>query len=161
MTDLIDAQIAKIEERVLADDPTAVDQAARLAERYPAAPKVWCLLAFSKARMGDLAEAVRSMSRAIELSSPDPGMFFDRGRYELKQANYQRALADFDQAIAVSEKQQNEYYRESLYFLRADVLLKLGRRNDAKVDLSKVRDNFTLWTTELRTKAALLAECER
>jgi hypothetical protein len=42
---------------------------------------------------------------------------------------------------------------------RADALVRAGKRSDALADLRQVRDGFTLWTTELRSKDALMSEC--
>jgi tetratricopeptide (TPR) repeat protein len=159
MSELLASLLKNIEQRVRADDPAAVQQASRLAEQYPESDEAWVLLAFAHAKKDEVAEAIAAMTRAIELSPAEPGKFFDRGRYELKLANYQGALGDFTQGLALCDQLKNDYYRHALQFFRAEVFLKLGMKNEARADLTQLPDDFTLWTTKLRTKTALLAEC--
>jgi tetratricopeptide (TPR) repeat protein len=159
MSELLASLLKNTEKRVRADGPAAVQQASRLAEQYPESAEAWVLLAFAHARKDEGAEAIAAMTRAIELSPAEPGMFFDRGRYELKLANYHRALDDFTQGLALCEQLKNDYYRQALQFFRAEVFLKLGMKDEARADLTQLPDDFTLWTTKLRTKMALLAEC--
>jgi tetratricopeptide (TPR) repeat protein len=161
LTEMLDAQIARLEERVRDDDPTAVEDALKLADRYSGEPKVWSLLAYAHARRGSAEDAIVDIARAIELSPLEIGLYFERGRYLLKLGRHRQAVDDFDRALNFCEQQQNDYYRESLFFMRADALSKLDRKAAALVDLSNVRDDFALWTTELRTKQALLAECAK
>jgi hypothetical protein len=78
---------------------------------------------------------------------------------ELKLAHYCKALDDFTQGLVLCDQLRSAYYRQALQFFRAEVFLKLGRKNEARADLAQLPDNFTLWTTKLRTKEALLAEC--
>jgi tetratricopeptide (TPR) repeat protein len=155
---MLDSLIQQVDRRVRADDPAAVSDAARLAERYSDDARVWCLLAYANARQGKNTEAVASITKAIDLSPGEPGMHFDRGRYNLKLGKFQQAVDDFDRALVVCEERNDDYYRESLHFLRADALIKLDRKAEARADLMHVRDEFALWTNELRTKTALMAE---
>jgi tetratricopeptide (TPR) repeat protein len=159
MSEILASLLKKIEKRVRADDPEAVQQATRLAAQYPESVEVWVLLAFAHARQDEVADAVTAITRAIELSPPEPGIFFDRGRYALKLADYHRALDDFTQGLVLCEQLKNDYYRQALRFFRAEVFLKLGMKREARADLDGLPDDFTLWTTKLRTKEALLAEC--
>lgn len=161
MTEMLDAQIARLEQRVRDDDPGAVEDALKLADRYSDEPKVWSLLAYAHARHGSAEDAVVDIARAIELSPLEIGLYFERGRYLSKLGRHRQAVDDFDRALNLCEQQQNDYYRESLFFMRADALIRLDRKAEALVDLSRVRDDFALWTTELRTKQALLAECAK
>jgi tetratricopeptide (TPR) repeat protein len=158
---MLDAQIARLEQRVRDDDPAAVEDALKLADRYSDEPKVWSLLAYAHARRGSTECAVADITRAIELSPLEIGLYFERGRYLSKLGRYHQAVDDFDCGLTFCSQQQNDYYRESLCFLRADALIKLNRKSEALPDLSCVRDDFALWTTELRTKQALLAECAK
>jgi len=159
MTELLDSLLNDVERRVRADDPDAVGSAARLAERYPESVKAWCLLAYAHARQGNTEDAILDITRAIRLSPREPALLFDRGRYKLKTAQYRQAVDDFGEALALCDLHKDDYYRESLHFLRADALLKLGLKAEAQADLGYVRDDFALWTTELRTKKALSDEC--
>jgi tetratricopeptide (TPR) repeat protein len=160
MSNLLDALIKDIENRVRAEDPTAVERAAKLAEQYPDEPEVWHLLAYAHARKRDMDGAVLAINRMMAVTFPQPATFYLRGIYELRRGNLQAALADFNEGIALSEQLQYKYYLESLYFFRAEVLVKLGRKAEARVDLAHVSDDFVEWTTKLRRKADILADCE-
>ena len=155
----IDRVIGNLESRAQTDDPTALSEATKLVAKRPSNSKVWRLRAYIFARTGNLENAVSDLTRAIELASPEPAHYFDRGRYKLKLSDVAGAIADFSRGIELCDEYRDDYYRESLYFMRADALLKSGKRNEAKADLRQVRDGFTLWTTELRSKEALLTEC--
>jgi len=67
---------------------------------------------------------------------------------------------DFTMGLVLCDHYNNDYYREPLHFLRADGLLKLGKKRVALRDLEHVRADFSSWTYKLRTKAELLAECD-
>jgi tetratricopeptide (TPR) repeat protein len=159
MSELLDSLIKDIEKRVRAEDPMAVERAAQLADQYPDEPEAWSLLAYARARNDDMDGAVAAMSRMKEVSPPDPSIFFFRGGYEHDRGNLEAALADFTEGIALSKQLQNEFYLSSLYFGRADVLVALGRKAEALADLEHVEDDHVGWTTRLRTKAAILADC--
>jgi tetratricopeptide (TPR) repeat protein len=159
MNELLDSQIKGIEKLVRAKDPAAVERAAQLAEQYPDEPEVWFSLAFAHAMNDDMDGAVAAMNRLVDIAPREPAVFFDRGRYEQSRGNLQAALADFTQGIALCEQLHWEYYLESLYFFRADVLVALGRKAEALADLEHVEDDHVAWTTKLRTKAAILADC--
>jgi tetratricopeptide (TPR) repeat protein len=160
MSDLLDALIEDIENRVRSEDPTAIERAAKLAERYPDEPEVWHLLAYAHARKDDMDGAILAMTRMMDVAPSEPETFYSRGRYELRRGNLKAALADFNEGIALSEQLQYTYYLNSLYFFRAEVLVKLGRKAEARADLAHLRDDFVMWTTKLRSKADILAECE-
>ena len=49
---------------------------------------------------------------------------------------------------------------ESIHFYRAEVLLQLDRREEARADLEHAPDVSGLRTTRIRTKKELLAECD-
>jgi tetratricopeptide (TPR) repeat protein len=160
MSNLLDSLVDDIRNRVRAKEPTAVERAAKLAESYPDEPEVWSLLAFAHAMKHDMDGAVLAMTRMMAVAPSEPMTFSNRGIYELRRGNLQAALADFNEGIALSEQLQYEYYLESLYFFRAEVLVKLGRKAEARADLAHVSDDYVEWTTKLRRKADILADCE-
>jgi tetratricopeptide (TPR) repeat protein len=160
MSELLDSLIKDIENRVRAKDPTAVDRAKQLAEKYPDEPEAWSLLAYAHEANRDLDGAVFAANRMMEVAPSEPAVFYKRGFYEHRRGNLHAALADYDQGIALSKQLQWKYYLESLYFLRADVLVKLGRKAEARADLVHVRDDFVEWMPKRRSKADILAECE-
>jgi tetratricopeptide (TPR) repeat protein len=107
----------------------------------------------------DMDGAVAAMTRMKEVSPPDPSIFFLRGDYEHRRGNLEAAIADFTEGIELSKQLQDERFLDSLYFRRADVLVKLGRKAEALADLEHVEDDHTDWTTKLQSKFALLSEC--
>jgi tetratricopeptide (TPR) repeat protein len=161
MSELLDSLLADIDKRVRAEDPTAVERATRLAENYPGEPRVWRLLAFAHAINHDLDGAVLAMTRMIDIAPPRPLNFLNRGRYELERGNLQAALADLDRGIELSKQLQDNWCLEHLYFYRAEILGRLGRKAEARADLAHVGDDLVTWLPERRTKADILADCER
>jgi tetratricopeptide (TPR) repeat protein len=159
MTRSLDQAILDLEERARNDDPSVLASAAQLIATYPTESRVWTLRAYVLARTGNLKEAIADISRAMQLSSPEPAHHFDRGRYKLKLGEYLSAIDDFSEGLALCEHHADEYYRESLYFLRAEALIAAGRKSEALADLTYVHDDFQLWTTELRSKQELVARC--
>jgi tetratricopeptide (TPR) repeat protein len=159
MTSGIDKLISNLESRAQNDDPIALAEATKLVAENPSEPKVWSLRVYIFARTGNLSNAISDLTRAIELSSPEPSHYFDRGRYKLKVGDGAGAMEDFGRGIALCDEHGDDYYRESLHFMRADALLRAGKRREALADLQHVREGFTLWTTELRSKEALMSEC--
>jgi tetratricopeptide (TPR) repeat protein len=156
----IEKLIRDVERRAQSDDPAALAEATKLVAEHASEPSVWGLRAYIFGRAGNLSNAISDLTRAIDLSSPEPSHYFDRGRYKLKLGDNTGALADFSRGIEICDEFGDGYYRESLYFMRAEAHLKGGQRELALADLQKVREGFTLWTTELRSKEALLSECK-
>jgi tetratricopeptide (TPR) repeat protein len=159
MSEMLDSLVKDIKKRLRAKDPTAVERAVQLAEQYPDEPEVWRVLAFAYELNDDMDRAVAAMTRMKEVSPPDPSIFFFRGHDEHNRGNLEAALADFTEGIALSEQLQDERYLSALYFMRADVLVTLGRKAEALADLEHVEDDHVAWTTKLQSKFALLTEC--
>ncbi len=160
MDEQLDSLIGAIRKRVRADDPSAVEQAAKLSEDYPDEPAVWRLVAYARSRNNDFDGAVEATTRMMALTAPHPAWFDSRGRYELKRGNLQAALADFDKGIALSIELQDAWCLKSLYFLRANVLYAFGRKAEALADLEHVEDHHVEWSTPFVNKFALVSACE-
>jgi tetratricopeptide (TPR) repeat protein len=155
----VDKLVVDLERRAKNDDPTVLPEATQLVAENASDARVWSLRSFIFARTGNLANAISDLTRAMELSAPEPSHYFDRGRYKLKLGDSAGAVADFTRGIELCQEHGDDYYRESLHFVRADALVRVGKRREALADLQQVRDGFTLWTTELRSKEALVSEC--
>jgi tetratricopeptide (TPR) repeat protein len=121
--------------------------------------RAWLLRAHLRTQVGDLEAAISDLSNAILINAAEPSLFFDRGRQRMRMADLGGAVEDFSAAPELCDFHNNDYYRETLLFMRADALAKLGRTNDALADLAPVRDDFRIYTTKLRTKADIVAEC--
>jgi tetratricopeptide (TPR) repeat protein len=160
MSENLESLITKAEELARAEDyEGALAIASKLIAQHPEEMKVWSLRSYIHARKRDCQTAVEDVSRAIEINSMEPALFFDRGRYHLTLRQFAEAAKDFTRALELCDRHHNDYYRESAHFMRAEAYLKLGRINEARADLKHVRDDFAVWIDLPRSKQAILDEC--
>jgi tetratricopeptide (TPR) repeat protein len=152
-------RISQIEGLIAGNEELASQMAAELVRENPTEARAWLLSGRISGRLGKYERAINEISRAIEISDPEPANFFDRGRYFLRLMRFAEAESDFSIALELCDKYEDDYYRETLHFFRADARVRMGRKQGAREDLTRVSDGFALWTTELRTKEALLTEC--
>ena len=165
----VDKLISEARELAGKDVLTAMSLANSLAAQYPDEPKVWSLRAHMHARSGSYAEAISDWTRAIELNSSRPStnpmlaldLLLNRGADKFALGENESAIVDFTEALHLCDQYSTDDYRETLRFWRAEALLKLGKRRQALLDLANVRDNFQFWTYKLRTKAELVADCNK
>ncbi len=143
------------------DDETARSLVNQLVERFPNEIKAWSLHGHIYAQARDFAQATTDLTRAIEINAMEPSLFFDRGRYELEQGEFQSAIRDFSKALELCDYYKNDYYRELLHFMRAEAFCLAGMKVEAIQDLGHVRDDLQAWTYKLRTKAQLLRDVNR
>jgi tetratricopeptide (TPR) repeat protein len=155
----LDSRINQVEKSARDDDPHALTGANELVDAFPGEWKVWSLRAYIHARSENLSAALVDISRAISLSPNEPVLFFDRGRYRMKSDDSAGAVEDFRTGLELCDQYNDDYYRESLYFLRAEAFVGLGKKAEALADLAHVRDGFTIWTTKLQSKDELLSAC--
>src|SRR4051812_9263652 len=106
MSEHLDSLIKDIGARIYAKDPTTVEQAAQLAEKYPKEIDVWYLLALAHGMNDDMDSAVATMNRLADIAPPEPEMFLVRGEYENRRGNLQAALADYTAGIELSKQLQ-------------------------------------------------------
>ena len=99
------------------------------------------------------------LTRAIELDSREPHLFYTRGRNRFQLGDNAAAVEDFVSGLELSDQLKNDYYREELHFWRAEALIRLGKMDETLQDLSHVRDDHRAWTYQLRTKRDLLRDC--
>ncbi len=158
MDEPLEAVLADIGKRAPTDPSRTLERATQLAEKYPDAWKAWRMLVYAHAINGDWDGAVIAANRLIEIAPPHPSDFLLRASYQRKRGNLEGALSDFTQAIALGQHEDN-YDMEQLYFVRADVLVALGRKAEARADLEHVSDGYARMTTRVRTKEEILADC--
>ncbi len=151
------AVLDDINKRAQADRPRALERTIQLAEKYPNEPNVWSTMVYAYAINGDQEGALGAATRLIEVA-PRPASFYRRAYYHHRLGNLEAALSDLTQAIALAQ-QEEEYDLELLYFVRADVLVALGRKAEARADLEHVSDGYARMTTRVRTKEEILADC--
>ena len=160
MSSMLDSMIERIETQARTDDPDALIQASKLIEQYPAEAKAWALRAYIHGREGNYAEAIDDLTQAVNVCPiEEPCLLCNRGRYYVNLGGYQCAIDDFTRGLDVCDLHSYDYYREEFYFFRAYAFLKLGDKVAAYKDLSKVRDDFTVWIDKLCTKQELLTQC--
>ena len=131
----------------------------QLVKENPSEMKVWSLRGYLCARTGEYSLAINDITQAITIKAMEPFLFHSRGRYRLISGDSQGALDDFSRGLELCAHHADDYYLEDLHFWRAEALIRLDRMNDALVDLAQVSEDYRMWTTELRTKADLLAIC--
>jgi tetratricopeptide (TPR) repeat protein len=162
MTTNLDDRISKAMELARNEDAAAMPMANELVEQYPKETKVWAFRGYLYARNRNHAEAVADLTRAIEIDPMNPFYFFSRGRYQFALGDDRSAIDDFAAGLALCDQYNIDDYREELHFWRAEALLRLGKKREALSDLDHVHeDTFRSWTYKLRTKADLLADCNR
>jgi tetratricopeptide (TPR) repeat protein len=130
-----------------------------LVESAPEDERVWSFRAYLHARNREYPAALADWTHAIAIAPEDISLFLGRGTHHLRCGQSASALADFDEALRLSDVHGNDYFRQTLHFLRAEVLLQLGRRDEALIDLQRLPDGFRYRTRSLRTKEDLTSEC--
>lgn len=160
MRSTLDEVIAKAKKLAREHDSAgAMSLANELTSKHPQEMKVWLLLGYLNELENNYIAACANLTRAIELNSMEPHLFYSRGRYQFQMGNSDAALVDFSKGLDLCDFYKNDYYREELHFWRAETLIRLGRKLEALNDLSMVGDEFTSWTDKLRTKRDLLEDC--
>lgn len=160
MTNKLQNEISRAENLAKnGQNKSAIMLATKLLEEYPDEMEVWRLRAYLYGRDENYSNATSDLTRAIEINSQEPVLFFDRGRYSLAENDYSSAVDDFNKGLDLCDRYQNDYYREAFHFLRAEAYIALGKKQDALADLAFVNDEYELWINELRAKKDLIAEC--
>ena len=159
MSDTLKTRIRAIKDRIEANEASAFYDAVKLTEEYPDEPKVWGTLAFANEWKNDYAAAYIAITREMELRPGRPASYFTRGGYSLMAGDYNSAITDFTEGLALGKDLEREPYREVLHFLRAEAYYQLGRKAEAQADLDHVGDDCTFWTVQVRSKAELVALC--
>ena len=141
------------------DAEGAISLANELVQKYPDEMDSWSLRAYLHASGSNYELATADLTHAIAINSMEPVLFWDRGRYESKQGNYQSAVSDFSRGLELCDHYKDDFYREALHFFRAEALINIGKKSEALADLDHVRAGLKTWTYKLRTKAELVEEC--
>jgi tetratricopeptide (TPR) repeat protein len=150
MKSTLDRLISKAERLAEADDNDgAMFLATKLINEHPKEMKVWLLRSYLHGRSGDYDQAIADVTCAIRIDPEQPSIGKDED-----------AVEDCTKGLRLCDQYGNDYYREALHFMRAESLLRLGKKPQALADLTHVRDDYTLWTDRLRTKADLVADCK-
>jgi tetratricopeptide (TPR) repeat protein len=162
MSHMVDTTVAKAKKLVSeGDEYGAMVLANELIALHPNDLEAWLLRGYLHELKNDYSAAVADLTRAIELNPLEPHLFLTRGINQFAQKNDQAAVSDFTKGLELCDFHNNEYYRETLHFWRAEAFLRLGKKGETLFDLAAVRDDFSFWTYELRTKLDILADCRK
>jgi tetratricopeptide (TPR) repeat protein len=157
----LEREILRAKELVRSGDADgAVQLADELIGAHPEAMQVWLLRGYLHERTDNHVAAAADLTRAIELNSGEPHLFYTRGRYRFQLGDDAGAVEDFDLGLELCDRLANDYYREEAHFWRAEALIRLGKIQEALQDLSRVNDDYRTWTHQLRTKRDLLKDCQ-
>ncbi|MEL6816323.1 MAG: serine/threonine-protein kinase [Cyanobacteria bacterium J06598_3] len=85
------------------------------------------------------AEAEADCTQALERSPSDAMLHGRRGNIYSAQADYEAALQDYSEAIALNAVNGQDIKNQSLYYRRAEVFGKLERYEEAMADFEKMR----------------------
>lgn len=138
----------------------AMSVANQAVDEYRDAVEAWILRGYLCELSEDYESALDDLSRAIELNSREPHLYYTRGRLRFQLQNINAAVEDFSKALDLCSFYKNDYYRDELLFWRAEASVKLGNKETALRDLENLPDDFTSWTYALRTKRDLIADCQ-
>ena len=141
------------------ENARAISLADELVRQHPNEMKAWLLRSYLHELAAEYVHAISDLSKAIEINSMEPHLFYNMGRYHFLVDDVEASIQDFSKALELCDFHENDYYREELHFWRAEAFLRLGRKRDAMTDVSSVRDDFKSWTYMLRTKQDLLRDC--
>ncbi len=86
---------------------------------------------FAKSKLGDHAAAIEDFTAVLGMMSNHPLALYNRGLAHQNAGDLVKAEADFDTAIANSDRFAKAYHS------RAGLLLRMGRREQAKADYLK------------------------
>ena len=90
MSSNMDTLIAKAKELARKDDnQSAMSLANDLIEKFPNEVRVWSLRGYLHGRNSNHIEAVSDLTRAIDINSVDPYLFFSRGVDRFELGDYQ------------------------------------------------------------------------
>lgn len=142
------------------DHETALTLVKNLRSEYPDNDRLFFLEGTIYAREGNYKRAIECLDRAIALCPDKATLYFHRGEYNLCLDNILKSMEDFSDAIS-KDNYNDITFTEILYFYRAETFIKLGRKQEALSDLSKIPENYQTWTFELRSKADLIADCNK
>jgi tetratricopeptide (TPR) repeat protein len=143
------------------DEERAMALAADLVAQYPSDSRVWSLRSYLRGRVSDYTGAVADVTHAIELDPLETSYLLSRGMDRLRLGDYLLAAEDFSRGLDLCDHHHDNYFREMLYFMRAEAFLMIGKKDQALTDLTHVRSDFRTWTYRLRTKADLIADAGR
>lgn len=84
-----------------------------------------------------MGKAIEDYNKVIELNSTYPAVHLNRAIAKIAISDYEGALADLN--LVISQKKETKLLA-SEYYQRAEVYIKLGKNNEACLDISKAKE---------------------
>jgi tetratricopeptide (TPR) repeat protein len=97
------------------------------------------------ARLHEYRAAISEMSRVIEMGSARLEHYFDRGRWCMKDGDYEQAVVDFAQVLRPDNSPEAAFFRSITQFYRAYCSLLSGSASDALRDALSCDDEGPVW----------------
>jgi tetratricopeptide (TPR) repeat protein len=158
--DTVDKQIEKAKRLVQSgNEPEAEAIADELLRTHPTVLAVRMLRGYLASLKGDHRSAIFEYDHALAIAPNEPHLFMERGLNYLEVRESDLAATDFSEGLRLCDVHNNDYYRSTLHFLRAEAHLLGGQKQLALLDLSHLEDGFKSWSYRLRTKEEMISEC--
>lgn len=93
-------------------------------------------------------ERTQEATNELELlvaHSEEPADYFDLARNYIRQEDYAAAVTALDKLLAISEREDFDYYTSSARFLRAFALIEMGRKGEAEKDIQVLDSDMRFW----------------
>jgi tetratricopeptide (TPR) repeat protein len=140
---------------------SALDSTDRFILKFPKEASLWAFRSFLKKKLNQFESAISDIDIAIHISPNDPCNYWDRGRIYLEIQGYIQAIESFSISIDLGDKNNFDYYHESSLFFRAFCFCKLGKFQDAELDICHVRPGYSEWVDRLRSKEEIIEICKK
>ena len=132
-----------------------------LIEKYPDHSYCYFKRSFIFHHKKDWHQAFADLNKAISLNPDEPAYFFFKGFWKINCGHYDEGVDALTHAIINEEKIGSEYYKSTLYLMRAFANMQLGKKAEALLDLENSHDDeATHLNGKIRTKASLLQELQ-
>jgi tetratricopeptide (TPR) repeat protein len=152
-------RIGAIEKNARSDE-NALNEANELVRDFPQCAEAWRTLAYIESLSKNREEAIRYITRAIEIDPDQPFYLYTRALYRSKSLDFHGAVKDAKLGIAISDRLQFHYYRDSLLFLSAHAHVQLGDIDVARGELFSIEDReVRTWIHGLVTWESLAERC--
>lgn len=123
---------------------------------YPESTELLRVRAGLRRRFGDWRGAIDDANRIVALRPDDARSYLDRGRDLMSAGQIEAAVADFTEVL-----RRFPQHEAQAQFYRAEALMRWGRFVEARADCLRLPEDFTYWFETVRTKAQMIADCDR
>jgi tetratricopeptide (TPR) repeat protein len=111
--------------------------------------------------LGRHQDALKDISKAVELDPNSAGNYFTRERRYLLSDELQAAVRDLTRAIELEEPEHDRPFSEAARFFRAEAYLRLGRCDLALADCAALPEEFALYVKGMRSRKDIELEAKK